>query len=61
MAVVTEHATDPSVACRWSWRNGDVVIWDVWCIAHFSVRDPWEGDRVLRRLPVEGDCPVLNR
>lgn len=58
MAAVTEHATNPSVTCRWRWRNGDVVIWDERCTAHFAVRDPWEGDRVLRRLLVEGDCPV---
>ena len=37
---------------------GDVVIWDERCTAHFAVRDPWEGERVLRRLLVEGDCPV---
>ncbi|MCY3960949.1 MAG: TauD/TfdA family dioxygenase, partial [bacterium] len=55
---VTEHATNPSVTCRWRWRNGDVVIWDERCTAHFAVRDPWEGERVLRRLLVEGDCPV---
>lgn len=35
-----------------------VVIWDERCTAHFAVRDPWEGDRVLRRLLVEGDRPV---
>ena len=58
MASVTEHATNPGVTCRWRWRNGDVVIWDERCTAHFAVRDPWEGDRVLRRLLVEGDCPV---
>ncbi|MDE0603429.1 MAG: TauD/TfdA family dioxygenase, partial [bacterium] len=59
VAAVTEHATNPSVTCRWRWRNGDVVIWDERCTAHFAVRDPWEGERVLRRLLVEGDCPVV--
>ena len=58
MAAVTEYATNPSVTCRWRWHNGDVVIWDERCTAHFAVRDPWEGERVLRRLLVEGDCPV---
>ncbi|MDE0615056.1 MAG: TauD/TfdA family dioxygenase [bacterium] len=58
VAAVTEHATNPSVTCRWRWRNGDVVIWDERCTAHFAARDPWEGDRVLRRLLVEGDCPI---
>ncbi len=58
MAAVTEYATNPSITCRWRWRNGDVVIWDERCTAHFAVRDPWEGERVLRRLLVEGDCPV---
>lgn len=58
MAAITDHATNPSLTCRWRWRNGDVVIWDERCTAHFAARDPWEGDRVLRRLLVEGDCPV---
>ena len=58
MAAVTEHATNPSVTCRWRWCDGDVVIWDERCTAHFAVRDPWEGDRVLRRLLVEGDRPA---
>jgi taurine dioxygenase len=58
MAAVTEHATNPNLTCRWRWRNGDVVIWDERCTAHFAVRDPWEGERVLRRLLVEGDRPT---
>ena len=58
MAAVTEHATNPSITCRWRWCNGDVVIWDERCTAHFAVRDPWEGERVLRRLLVEGDRPI---
>ena len=58
MAAITELATNPSLTCRWRWRNGDVVIWDERCTAHFAVRDPWEGQRVLRRLLVEGDHPV---
>lgn len=58
MAAVTDHATNLNGTCRWRWRNGDVVIWDERCTAHYAVRDPWQGDRVLRRLLVEGDRPV---
>jgi taurine dioxygenase len=58
MALVTEHATNLNFTCRWRWRNGDVVIWDERCTAHYAVRDPWKGERVLRRLLVEGDQPI---
>lgn len=58
MNELTDHATNLNFTCRWRWRNGDVVIWDERCTAHYAVRDPWEGERVLRRLLVEGDEPV---
>ena len=56
---VTAHATNLNHTCRWRWRDGDVVIWDERCTAHYAVRDPWPGDRVLRRLLVEGDAAVM--
>lgn len=56
---VTRHATDLNHTCRWRWRDGDVVIWDERCTAHYAVRDPWPGERVLRRLLVEGDAPII--
>ena len=58
MAEVTSHGTDLNYTCRWRWRDGDVVIWDERCTAHYAVRDPWEGERVLRRLLVEGDVAM---
>ncbi len=58
MHEVTQHATDLNFTCRWRWANGDVVIWDERCTAHYAVRDPWDGERVLRRLLVEGDEPI---
>ena len=58
MAAITQHATTPTMTCRWRWRNGDVVIWDERCTGHCAARDPWEGYRVHRRLLVEGDRPV---
>ena len=35
----------------------DVIVWDERCTAHFAVRDPWPGRRVLHRVLVEGDRP----
>lgn len=58
MSEVTAHGTNLNYTCRWRWSDGDVVIWDERCTAHYAVRDPWEGERVLRRLLVEGDAAV---
>lgn len=58
LGVIETHAVNPNYTCRWRWSEGDVVVWDERCTAHFAVRDPWPGRRVLRRVLVEGDRPV---
>lgn len=58
LGVLEQHATSPNYTCRWHWTAGDVVVWDERCTAHFAVRDPWPGRRVVRRVLVEGDRPI---
>ncbi len=55
---LTRHSTNLNFTCRWRWSNGDVVVWDERCTAHYAVRDPWPGMRTLRRMLVEGDRPA---
>ena len=57
LGVLERHATNPNYTCRWRWETDDVIVWDERCTAHFAVRDPWPGRRVLHRVLVEGDRP----
>lgn len=47
----------PEFTCRWSWRPGDVVMWDNRCVQHYAIND-YRGERILHRCMVLGDAPV---
>ena len=47
----------PEFTCRWSWRPGDVVMWDNRCTQHYAINDYGE-PRILHRCMVLGDAPV---
>lgn len=42
---------------RWSWREGDVVLWDNRATQHYAVADFGEQRREVRRVTVAGDVP----
>lgn len=54
LGLLKQHCANPNLTCRWRWRAGDVVVWDERCTSHYAVRDPWEGQRSMRRVLVEG-------
>ena len=41
---------------RWSWREGDVVIWDNRSTQHYAV-DDYEEPRIMQRVILTGDNP----
>ena len=43
---------------RWSWREGDVAIWDNRATQHYAIDDYGEQRRVMRRVTLDGDVPV---
>jgi alpha-ketoglutarate-dependent sulfate ester dioxygenase len=43
---------------RWSWRTGDVAIWDNRATQHYAVDDYDDLPRLLHRITVAGDVPV---
>ncbi|KTS45939.1 taurine dioxygenase, partial [Methylobacterium radiotolerans] len=43
---------------RWSWRTGDVAIWDNRATVHRAVDDYGEAPRVVRRVTIQGVAPV---
>jgi taurine dioxygenase len=43
---------------RWSWREGDVAIWDNRATQHYAIDDYGDQRRVMRRVTLDGDVPV---
>lgn len=52
------HVTRLENTVRWSWRKGDIAIWDNRATQHYAVDDYGEQKRVVRRVTVRGDLPV---
>lgn len=50
--------TAPENTARWTWKAGDVAIWDNRATQHYAVRDYGDQRRVVRRATVDGDVPV---
>lgn len=52
------HITAPENTVRWSWKEGDVAIWDNRATQHYAVNDYGDQHRVVHRATIEGDAPV---
>ncbi|OAF19209.1 TauD/TfdA dioxygenase family protein [Bradyrhizobium neotropicale] len=52
------HITAPENTVRWSWKEGDVAMWDNRATQHFAVNDYNGQHRVVRRAAIEGEVPV---
>lgn len=52
------YMTRPENTVRWSWRVGDVAIWDNRATMHYAVYDYGDQHRVMRRVTLEGPTPV---
>jgi taurine dioxygenase len=57
---LTGHCTRPNITARWSWSDGDLLIWDERCTMHYGVRDGYPGERDMRRILVDGDKPYFD-
>lgn len=52
------HITAPENTVRWSWKEGDIAIWDNRATQHYAVRDYGDQHRVVHRATIDGDVPV---
>jgi alpha-ketoglutarate-dependent taurine dioxygenase len=50
------HSIQPERVVRWSWREGDVAVWDNRSTAHYAAADYHE-HRLMYRVTVRGDRP----
>ncbi|SEO91552.1 TauD/TfdA dioxygenase family protein [Trujillonella endophytica] len=56
--LLQDRITRPENLVRWSWRPGDVAVFDNRATQHYAVDDYGSADRRLRRVTVAGDLPV---
>jgi taurine dioxygenase len=52
------HVTRLENTVRWSWRAGDVAIWDNRATQHYAINDYGDQLRVMRRVTVDGEAPI---
>jgi alpha-ketoglutarate-dependent taurine dioxygenase len=56
--LLQRHITRLENTVRWSWRAGDIAIWDNRATQHYAVADYDDQPRLLHRITVAGDIPV---
>jgi taurine dioxygenase len=59
--LLSRHIDQPQLHCRWSWRLGDLAIWDERATVHRGLADHFPQQREVRRCVVDGDRPFGTR
>jgi alpha-ketoglutarate-dependent sulfate ester dioxygenase len=57
-ALLQRHITRLENTVRWTWRDGDIAIWDNRATQHYAVADYDDQPRLLHRITIAGDIPV---
>ncbi len=57
-ALLQRHITRLEHTVRWTWRPGDIAIWDNRATQHYAVADYDDLPRLLHRVTIAGDIPV---
>ena len=57
MRYLWEHASQPSLTCRVSWRPETLTMWDNRCCKHYAHNDYPGNVRVMWRTIIEGESP----
>jgi alpha-ketoglutarate-dependent taurine dioxygenase len=57
-ALLQRHVTRLENTVRWTWRDGDIAIWDNRATQHYAVADYDDEPRLLHRITVAGSVPV---
>ena len=56
--LLQRHVTRLENTVRWTWRPGDIAIWDNRATQHYAVGDYDDHPRRLHRITIAGDVPV---
>jgi alpha-ketoglutarate-dependent sulfate ester dioxygenase len=57
-ALLQRHVTRLENTVRWTWRAGDIAIWDNRATQHYAVADYDDLPRRLHRITIAGPVPV---
>jgi alpha-ketoglutarate-dependent sulfate ester dioxygenase len=57
-ALLQRQITRLENTVRWTWRDGDIAIWDNRATQHYAVADYDDLPRLLHRVTIAGDIPV---
>jgi alpha-ketoglutarate-dependent taurine dioxygenase len=57
-SLLQRHVTRLENSVRWTWRDGDIAIWDNRATQHYAVADYDDLPRLLHRITIAGDVPV---
>jgi len=60
LALLERHVADARFHCRWSWKPGDLAIWDERVTTHRAAGDHFPQRRVVHRCVVDGDRPYFD-
>lgn len=58
LSVFHDHIIRLENTVRWSWQEGDLVIWDNRATQHYAINDYGDQHRVVRRVTIQGEVPV---
>jgi alpha-ketoglutarate-dependent taurine dioxygenase len=58
LGILNDHVIKPENTVRWTWRVGDVAIWDNRATQHRAIADFGLQPRNLRRVTIHGSLPV---
>jgi alpha-ketoglutarate-dependent taurine dioxygenase len=56
--LLQRHVTRLENTVRWSWRHGDIAIWDNRATQHYAVDDYGSHPRLMHRITLAGEVPV---
>jgi taurine dioxygenase len=56
--LLQRHVTRLENTVRWTWRAGDIAIWDNRATQHYAVADYDDLPRRLHRITIAGDLPI---
>ncbi len=56
--LLQRHVTRLENTVRWSWRDGDLAIWDNRSTQHYAVADYDNQPRRMHRITIAGDIPI---
>jgi taurine dioxygenase len=59
LVFLAEHIDRPEYHLRWSWKPGDLAIWDERSTVHRGCSDHYPQAREVRRCVIDGDRPYF--